>query len=357
MNHISDREIWIETNAPLAASSQWSIPLRLMRAVAEGEPADLGSVSPLLAGNLDTIRDIYAAWIDGGHPVPLSVELSSDDAARSNAVSLFFSGGVDSFYSLLKHRDEIDNLVLIHGFDVPLADTNTFAMAEEQARDVARLFEKRLIVVRTNLHWEQPRIPCHWAMYHGAALAAVALALAPIHRKIYIASSYSYRDLHPWGSHPLLDPLWSTEAVQIVHDGGETRVDKLRALSSHSEVLARLRVCWENVGNYNCGLCEKCIRTMLGLRALGVDRCPAFPDTLSPELVRQQELSGSPILFWRELLCSSLPQDFYRAVQTAIHSYDSGLPTCTGHFKRGLKRWLYALRNAGRALMSPLDHF
>jgi hypothetical protein len=128
-------------------------------------------------------------------------------------------------------------------------------------------------------------------------------------------------------------------------------------LSSHSEVLARLRVCWENLGNYNCGLCEKCIRTMLGLRAIGVDRCPTFPDTLTPELVRQQELSGSPILFWRELLCSSLPPDFYRAVQTAIHSYDSGLPTCTGRFKRGLKRWLYALRNAVRALMSPLDHF
>lgn len=354
MNRVTDQGIWIESDAPLAETSEWSMPLRLVRAVAEGESANLGSVSPLLAGNLETIRDIYAAWIDGGHQIPLNYERSSNIATAADSVSLFFSGGVDSFYSLIRHLDEIENLVLIHGFDIPLADTETFALTEAQARDAARLFSKRLIVVRTNMHFEQPKMPCSWGMYHGAGLEAIAHALAPNHGRIYFASSYSYADLHPWGSHPLLDPLWSTEAVQIVHDGGESRMDKLRTLVQYPEALARLRVCWENPGDYNCGLCEKCIRTMLGLRALGVDRCAAFPDTLTPELVRQQGLSHDAALFWRELLGAGLPPELHAAVQSAMHDHDAGLPPRTGKWKHSAKRWLYAARNAWRALVSPV---
>jgi 7-cyano-7-deazaguanine synthase in queuosine biosynthesis len=361
MNRVTDREVWIESDVPLADTPLWTVPLRLVKAVVDGEAANLGSVPPLLASNLETIRDIYAAWIPG-HKIPLDFELSSDVAVPEKCVSLFFSGGVDSFFSLIKHRDEIDNLVLIHGFDIPLAETKTFELALEQAQEAARLFGKRLIVVRTNLHWEEsrlyegaPRIPCGWGMYHGAALAAVAHALTPSHGKIFIASSFSYADLHPWGSHPLLDPLWSTEAVQIVHDGGETRTDKLRVLVQYPEALTRLRVCWENLGEYNCGLCEKCVRTMLGLRALGVDHCAAFPDTLTPELVRQQGLEQNAALYWRELLGAGLPPPFQAAVQSAIHSYDNGLPPRTGKWKREIKRWLYAARNAGRALMAPID--
>jgi 7-cyano-7-deazaguanine synthase in queuosine biosynthesis len=363
MNRVTDQGVWIESELPLADTPQWSIPLRLVSAVAEGKTANLGSVSPLLAGNLETIRDIYAAWIPG-HKVPLNFELSRDAAAPSHGVSLFFSGGVDSFYSLIKHREEVKNLVLIHGFDVPLAETKSFALAEAQAREVVGIFGKRLIVVRTNLHWEEsslytdrPCIPCGWKIYGGAVLAAVAYALTPIHGKTYIASSFSYADLHPDGTHPLLDPLWSTEALQIVHDGGETRMEKLRVLVQHPEALSRLRVCWENLGNYNCGLCEKCIRTMLGLRALGVEHCAAFPDTLTPELVREQELNHAAVFFWREILDAGLPPALNAAVKSAIHSYDHRLPPRTGKPKREVKRWLYAARNAGRALIAPFDRY
>ena len=355
MNRVTDRGIWIESDVPLSGTTQWTIPLRLVRAVAEGEAVNLGSVSPLLASNLETIRNIFAAWIDGGRRIPMDYELSSDDAALSSGVSLFFSGGVDSFYSLILHRDEVENLVLIHGFDVPLADTRTFALAEAQARDAARLFGKRLILVRTNLHWEQPSVPGGWYLYGGAALAAVAHALAPVHAKIYVASAGSNAYLIPCGSHPLLDPLWSTETLRIVHDNGEARIDKLRVIVQYPEALARLRVCWENLGNYNCGLCEKCIRTMLALRALGVDRCAAFPNTLSPKLVYQQELNYSSAPLWREFLDAGLPPDLNAAVRSAIHSYDAGLPPRTGKFKRGVKRWLYAARNAGRALMAAAE--
>jgi hypothetical protein len=354
MNRVTDQEIWIESDVPLASGSLWSMPLRLVRAIVEGETANLGVIPPLLASNVETIRDIFAAWIPG-HRVPLRSDRSSHTQTAPSGVSMFFSGGVDSFYSLIQHRDEVENLILIHGFDIPLADTKSFALTETQARDVARMFGKRLIVVRTNVHWEQPSVPGGWMLWGGAALIAVAYALSPNCGKIYIASSYPYADLPICGTHPLLDPLWSTEALQIVHDGGETRINKLRLLVEHPEALARLRVCWENQGNYNCGLCEKCIRTMLGLHALGVERCAAFPDTLTPQRVRRLELNHGTIIFWRELLSAGLPPVYQAALKSAIHNYEVGLPPPTGKLKRGIKRWLYAARNAGRALISPLD--
>jgi len=353
MNRVIDHGVWIESDAPLADTPQWSTPLRLVKAVAEGEAANLGSISPLLAGNLETICDIYAAWIDG-HKVPLNFEISSNIANAASGVSLFFSGGVDSSYSLIKHQEEIDNLILVHGFDVPVVDTEAFALAETRVRETARLFDKRLIVVRTNLREEQPHIREGWGMYHGAALATVALALAPSHGKVYIASSTSYPFLHPWGSHPLLDPLWSTEAVKIVHDGGETRMNKLRVVIQYPEVLSRLRVCWENPRSYNCGLCGTCIKTMLGLRALGIEHCAAFPDTLTPERVRQQAILPRSIDVWQEMLCPGLPPALYVATQSVIHNCKVGLPPPSGKWKRGARRWLYAVRNAWKALISPI---
>jgi hypothetical protein len=355
MNRVTDRGIWIESDVPLADTQQWTVPLRLVKAVADGETANLGRVPPLLGSNLETIRDIYNAWIGGGNKVHMNFEIASDAAARSSGVSMFFSGGLDSFCSLVKHRDEVENIILIHGFDVPLADTKTFALAEAQARDVARLFGKRLIVVRTNSFWEQPGVPGGWFMYYGAVLAAVAYALAPHHRKIFFASSYSYADLCPCGSHPLLDPLWSTETLKVIHDGGETRLEKLRILLPYPEALSRLRVCWENLANYNCGVCEKCVRTMLGLRVLGFEHCGAFPDTLKPELVRRQRLWPKSVVYWRELVDAGLPPALNAAVKSAIHSCDACLPPRSGKLKREINRWRIGLLHSLSALASPID--
>lgn len=355
---ISDGKVWIESEAPLSSSLLWTVPLRLVEAVATKKRAELGSVPPLLAKNLPTLRDIYAAWIENAAPVPIACEPTFRDDAPGRGVSLFFSGGVDSFHSLVKHHEEIDQLVLVHGFDIPLNETKAFASAEALARQAARLFGKPLIVVRTDLRWTLPepghnmkeRIPAGWGMYHGAALAAVAYALSPVHHKAFIASTNAYADLCPRGSHPLLDPLWSTETLEIVHDGGESRLEKLCRLAEHPETLPLLRVCWEEFDQSNCGRCEKCVRTMLGLRVLGVETAPAFPTPLTPSLVSSQALAPATVPFWRELLGVGLPSDLDAAVRSAIHSYETGLPPKTGKPKREVKRWLYAARNSVRAL-------
>ena len=73
------------------------------------------------------------------------------------------------------------------------------------------------------------------------------------------------------GSHPALDPLWSTETLEFVHDGCEaTRIEKVALIAEPDVALKFLRVCGEDHnGAYNCGWCEKCIRTKINFISLG----------------------------------------------------------------------------------------
>jgi hypothetical protein len=205
-------------------------------------------------------------------------------------VAAFFSLGVDSFYTLLKNLNaekgdgRISHLISVHGFDVPLENQELFAKVAAGVQTVADELGLRAIFVSTNLRALSNRFS-GWGRYqHGAALASVGLCLQRLFRRIYIGSGTTYADAFPWGSHPLTDPLWSTESLQFSFDGAEaSRVQKIKWQVAQSDVaLAHLRVCWENRGNrYNCCRCEKCLRTMLNLHVAGaLHRCKTFDPTI-----------------------------------------------------------------------------
>jgi hypothetical protein len=121
-----------------------------------------------------------------------------------------------------------------------------------------------------------------WVWHYGSVLGALALFLGPRFRRVYIAS-LSEHNLPNYGSHPQLDPQWSTETVEIVHDGFDVRrVDKVGVVARSDVALDTLQVCLDpNRRAHNCGRCEKCIRTMVSLHLAGaLDRCRTFPEPL-----------------------------------------------------------------------------
>jgi hypothetical protein len=194
-------------------------------------------------------------------------------------VGCFFSGGVDSFYSVVRHADELDTLIFVHGFDVPLANATLRERVAAELRAAATALGKRLIEVETNAREFLDRFG-NWGTHtHGSALASVAHVLADAVGKVYVASSYTRDEALPWGSHPDLDPLFGSEATEILYDLDDaTRLDKTFAIAKCDAALRHLRVCWENPeGSYNCGRCEKCMRTMLTLELAGaLGRCNTF---------------------------------------------------------------------------------
>ena len=241
-----------------------------------------GDVSQQFFSALPTIQDIYCSWenelrrVEIKNSIPVSRTLSTE-----NRVGAFFSGGVDSFYTFLKHQNEITDLILVHGFDIQLENTSLRKRVSENINNVASSFGKNVIEIETNLR--DFLNPFGWGLGHGASLAAIGHLLYPLFHRIYIPSTHTYANLFPWGSHPILDHLWSSEALEFLHDGCEaTRVEKVAVLAKHEIALQTLRVCMASKsGSYNCGRCEKCLRTMINLRVTNaLDRCPTFDDEL-----------------------------------------------------------------------------
>jgi hypothetical protein len=128
-------------------------------------------------------------------------------------------------------------------------------------------------------------------------LASVALALQGLLSRCLIAASDVYRDLPALGSHPVLDHLWSTERLEIVHDGAAaTRTEKVvRHIAPSQLALRNLTVCWRSEAGHNCGVCEKCLRTMVALELANcLDRCQTLPPALDLAALRHVDMRGEP---------------------------------------------------------------
>jgi hypothetical protein len=262
-----------------------------------------GMISSRLFSATPKIQDIFHLWGaeywgTNFRRVPVDVEVRRGRSEPASGVACFFSGGVDSFYTLLKYRDEVTHLIFVHGFDIPLAERGLRAQTSRMAREVARELGKDLIEVETNLRAFSDTL-VDWDKYHGAALASIALLFQHRFRKVLISSNWSYADLFPWGTHPLLDPLWSTELTEIEHDGCETtRPEKVADISAHELPMEWLRVCLKNSnGAYNCGRCKKCLLTMVSLRAAGaLERCKTLPSYLDPAVIANTDMSRTNVV-------------------------------------------------------------
>jgi 7-cyano-7-deazaguanine synthase in queuosine biosynthesis len=264
----------------------------LLPAMAQHLPLQLSApLDSTLNGNTERIMNLLDEWFPTLSPVSIEpgpcVAPPATPPTAPTRTALFFTGGVDSFHTLLRDRELIDALVIVIGFDLQPEQTTLCQQTIAMARDVAAHFGKELVVVTTNLrtHFDT----ClGWGKTHGAALAAVSHLLAPSFGRTMISSSFRMDQTHPWGTHPDLDPLWSSSRMSILHRHAHTgRVDKIRELAADPFVLRHLRVCWKNTDDaYNCGRCPKCIRTRFSLDLAGAppDAAP-FATPFDPALL------------------------------------------------------------------------
>jgi hypothetical protein len=257
-------------------------------------------VSPRLMANLDAVQEAFLANSRGFRPVQVQAGSAPGRAPSTDGgVACFFSGGVDSFYSVASHLDELTHLVFIHGFDIPLGERALRARVAARLRQAAQELGLELIEVETDVRRFSDRFVDFPGEYFGALLASTAQLLSPMLRKAYIASSYGPGQGVFSGSTPEIDPLWSTEAVEIVHDTQVLRLEKFAAIAEFPVALRHLRMCFENRGGeYNCGRCRKCLMGMACLRLVGaLGRCETFPATLDLDaLAHTQALPPTPFL-------------------------------------------------------------
>lgn len=283
---------WLEVSEKYAehlseSGNPWLACL-LPLAVTLGEPLRISMpIDRVLFENAQELMQIWKCWYPHLHIIP--IETYVFDAARQaelGRTAAFFSGGVDSFFTVLRHTNgldavrkvHIDDLICLRGFDVPLKNGEAFRRMREILSGVASDLGTELIDVAMNLR-ETTWAGTDWArLSHGCALASVALALENLYKQVLIPASDGLRFMEPWGSHPLTDRLLSSGMLRIVHDGAQySRIQKIKYCAQSPFVLRALRVCWKSENDENCCACYKCYEAMLALELfVGLGSCTSF---------------------------------------------------------------------------------
>jgi hypothetical protein len=278
--------------ATFSESPDFLVPTMLFPAMRLGATPTISTpVSKRLLAGTTTVQDVILRWEDAYTRVQVDAPARDHASPAAGGVGAFFSGGVDSFYTVVKHLDDITHLVFVENVFDPRVPAGE---AREAVHAAAAEFGKPLVEVRANFRHLGDAAGVRHLLYHGPALAAIGLLLQGTFQRALIGSTFSYDNLGKWGSHPLIDPNWSTEEMEIVHDGCEaTRPMKVARLAESDVAMRHLRVCQNRPlpglvpsGRANCGTCKKCLITMTNLAVAGaLDRCETFPDELDLELL------------------------------------------------------------------------
>ncbi|HEV2100285.1 MAG TPA: hypothetical protein VGR45_15360 [Stellaceae bacterium] len=282
----------------------------------EGQPC------PMLVEGLRTVHAWWTSW--GGMPtVAPEIETVSRGPGGTltdpRRAASFFSGGVDGLHLLMINRrlyrkDDpayIRDVLFIHGIDIGKRardpENERFRTALRRLEPVAAEAGVRIVPCRTNLRHlpTQPGFFEH--RYSAAALAAVGHAAASGPAFMFLGGTYPLNTPVPWGSHPAVDGLFSSQRVSVIHEGSRfSRLQKVRDIADWPTALAALRPCpAKPADKANCGICEKCLRTRLELLAAGVEETAAFGPSYTPielwEKTPATDVTGRAI-FYQDLL-------------------------------------------------------
>jgi len=279
---------WLACLLPLAVTRKEPLRLRL-------------PIDPLLSANASRLMQIWTGWYPRLRVVSIEAEVKPPETRSGPAeTAAFFSGGVDSFYTVLRNREardradipRIERLVCVRGFDIDLDKPQEFERLRSRLSEAAQQLGVELVDVATNLREVRFRETNWGRLSHGSALASVGLALERRFSTVYIAATYTGgAPIRPWGSHPDTDPLFSTSRTRILHDGlGVSRREKTEYVSRSDAALRSLHVCPRSRSAENCCDCRKCYLVMLTLQVVGaLPRCSTFR-TQNPDLERVERI-------------------------------------------------------------------
>jgi len=276
-------------------------------------------VSARVLARQERIQRTWHAWDQSVRRCEVSAAGTMPPPERRGAdVASLFSRGVDSTYSAVVSREEpgpLTRLVYVDGIE-PLHGDEVRREEIRLVREAAEAVGLPLSVCSANVRTLTDGL-LSWGDAHGGFLAGLAGALGGGLRHLVIPSTHTRTGLGPYGSHPLIDPLFSTEAVEIEHDEVVGRTGKVFLLAEERpDLLPLLKVCFTEDGNGNCGRCSKCLLTMAALQAAGaLELATGFPDEVDAALIAEVRQEGFSLRTdWVEL-ARALPEG---PVQAAV---------------------------------------
>jgi len=217
------------------------------------------------------------------YPDELVGQASNNTAA---AVGAAFSGGVDSFCTLLDNfnNDVPQDYKITHFF---MSNTGAvgqgsiekslkgFYLEKEFVKRLSDQLPVKLVTVNSNIVEISPFT--HINVHTSMNLSAV-LFLQNLFKKFYYSPGVSFTDVcikpaqESTYSEAVMIPLYSTETLDFISYGAQyKRTEKTARIADNDLARKYLYVCFDHFrrAGQNCSKCEKCRRTMATLDALG----------------------------------------------------------------------------------------
>ncbi|THE66280.1 hypothetical protein D8Y22_03125 [Salinadaptatus halalkaliphilus] len=204
--------------------------------------------------------------------------------------ALLFTGGVDSTYAYVSHRTENPTLVSIRGWTITPdhADDEKWAHLCERVSSFAADHDLETAFIETNAlsALDHAMLLAHYKRYvdgawyssvgHGLGLLGLCAPMAYTRgiEDLYVAATHWEGIDLEWGSRPDIDDHVRWSGTQCHHDGYDrTRQERIDAIADYVDSEAptlELQTCNVRMDG-NCGECEKCYRTAVGLRLAGLN--------------------------------------------------------------------------------------
>jgi hypothetical protein len=249
-----------------------------------------GAVTSRLGDGVRSAMAVIAEQWPAHQPVALDITHGRGSRAPGDReAAVCFSGGVDALAAVQANvsttpvgaSERYASALFVFGLNTfdfveGMPSAERLVAHELHAARLAAFVESlgmTLLRCSTNLRSLFPSFDAWWEVASTSYLAAVGHLMRPRIASLAMGSAGrgSVVGVSP---HPLIDALHATDALSV--HGAQammTRLEKVRRLTVWPDGLAVLRVCLlidlPDGGRLNCGTCEKCVRTMLELIAIG----------------------------------------------------------------------------------------
>ena len=257
-----------------------------------------GKISKRLYQNVKWyIQKIWSDFASDLSPVKFIVDgLTKPPKTRGKIIGASISCGVDSLSTVYDHfvresdPDYRINALFYFNCDIKnhLADSSEqetiFQKLSENARRASDELGLPLYLMENNFHvFNQTfnKIRNRWLSFVYVGAYSCILSLSNAISKYYFSSDRTYEELKNFPSHnkdmgsfceSYFVPLIGNERTELIIDGCQyRRVDKLKNIADWDIAKKYLNVCtgYNKRDGANCGVCSKCLRTLLPLEIMG----------------------------------------------------------------------------------------
>jgi len=282
--------------------------------------------------NIQWLKEFYEKIYDTDFRSELIVKKPVHNETESDETALFFSGGLDSTYSLFHNIEKNPRMIMICGYDMYMSKGITLKIRDKWVknyREFAQKINRRINFIYTNTReiLKEDRIRFvgrkylkngYWGgLRHGICLAGMGAPLTDYFKNLIMAANGcvewdTVTKENPYGTGVNVNPNMGWGNIKIQYDGTIHRFRKAQRIKSYlNSGDITLRVCYKSVLNLNCMECKKCLRTFSSLLIVGIDpsKCgfKVKPGTwdLSVKLFKEKKIKK------RRVLIHDLPMQKY----------------------------------------------